>query len=52
MNRLEKLIAFYNNKYQFDISKGSINEQKEYNLAVKMWDAFKVKRDQLKAQTI
>ena len=42
MLRLEKMIAYYNNKYNFDVeNNGSINEIKEYNLALKCWDGYK-----------
>lgn len=45
----EKLINFYNKKYNFEIENASAKEQREYKSALERWDFMKSKRDQLKA---
>jgi hypothetical protein len=47
MRSYEKVIGFYNSKYNFDISNGTEKEQKEYNSALNIWDQLKAKRDSL-----
>jgi len=49
MFKTEKLINWYNKKYNFDMSLASAKEVKEYESALKSWDNLKTKRDQLKA---
>lgn len=44
MNRYEKLINWYNKKYNFDVPANI----KEYHSALNIWDQLKTKRDQLK----
>jgi hypothetical protein len=45
MNRLEKVIAWYNKKYNFQVPA----TEKQYHSAINVWDQLKVKRDILKA---
>lgn len=49
MRTYERIVSFYNNKYQFDISKAPAKDQKKYSSALNSWDFMKSKRDQLKA---
>lgn len=49
MFKTEKLINWYNKKYNFDMSLASAKEVKEYESALKNWDFMKAKIDQLKA---
>lgn len=48
MNNLEKIIHFFNRKYNFEIEKAPKNEQKAYSNLLARWDNLKVKRDRLK----
>lgn len=50
MNSFEKMINWYNKKYNFDISKAPAKQQKEYNMYLRLWDELKAKRDGLKTQ--
>jgi hypothetical protein len=45
MRAYEKVIMFYNIKYNYDITNGTVKEQKEYNSALNIWDQLKVKYD-------
>lgn len=45
MIRYEKLISWYNRKYNYDVP----TTCKDYHSALIVWDQLKVKRDQLKA---
>ena len=47
MINIEKLINWYNKKYNFEIEKASEKEQKEYSDLMSRWDFMKAKRDQL-----
>ena len=48
MHRAEKLIAYYNNKYNYDMELAPINERAEWNSALELWDVAKANRDKLK----
>jgi len=50
MLRLEKTINSLNAKYNFDIDQATTQEQKNYKLAVCIWDSYKANRDTLKAK--
>lgn len=50
MNSFEKMINWYNKKYNFDISKAPAKQQKEYNMYLRLWDELKAKRDGLKTK--
>lgn len=49
INSFEKVINWYNKKYNFDIAKATHKEQKEYYSNINVWDTLKVKRDYLKS---
>lgn len=49
MNKYEKIIMWYNRKYNFEISKGTPKEQKEYASMQNAWEIARSKRDQMKA---
>ena len=49
MLRTEKLINWYNTKYNFDMTKATQKQQREYRTCLTMWDTFKSYRDSLKA---
>ncbi len=51
MNNIEKILAFYNKKYNFDMDKAKPKEQKEFKCLTERWDFMKVKRDELKSIT-
>lgn len=48
MLALEKKISTFNKKYSYDITKGTPQEQKEYEAAICRWDFLKVQRNKLK----
>ncbi len=51
MNRYEQKIAFYNNKYDFEIeTKGTAAEIKNYRFYQRSWELAKPLRDKLKTQ--
>ena len=51
MIRFEKLINFYNRKYNFDTETlGTEKEKKDYSMSIKLWDALKRKRDSINAK--
>jgi hypothetical protein len=47
MNKTEKLINWYNKKYNFQMENASAKEVKEYEGAIQRWDFLKAKRDLL-----
>lgn len=47
MNRYEKLIAYFNNKYEYNIENASEKEAKEWRSALNVWDRAKITRDTL-----
>jgi len=49
MHRAEKLIAFYNRRYNFDIDAAKPAEQVEWRSALARWDAMKIQRDNMLA---
>lgn len=49
MKSYERVITWYNKKYNFNISLASPKEQKEYNSILNIWDSLKAKRDLLTA---
>jgi hypothetical protein len=49
MNKYEKIIMWYNRKYNFDMSLAKPKEQKEYEAMQRSWEFARTKRDQLKA---
>jgi len=48
MAQTERLISWYNKKYNFDMSLASAKEVKEYESALQRWDNLKSKRDLVK----
>lgn len=48
MRNIEKVINWYNKKYNFAIETASQKEQNEYNALLQRWDFMKAKRDELK----
>lgn len=48
MLKNEKIISWYNRKYNFDMSSASPKEVKEYESKLAQWDFMKQKRDSLK----
>lgn len=48
MLRQEKIINFYNRKYNFEIEKAPKQCQRAYKCSIAIWDAFKPLRDELK----
>ncbi len=48
MSNLEKVINWFNKKYNFEMELATDKEQKKYNSALSNWDFLKVKRDELK----
>jgi hypothetical protein len=44
----EKIINWYNKKYNFDITTAPVKDQKEYAARLASWDMWKSKRDNLK----
>lgn len=44
MHRYEKVINWYNKKYNYNVP----DSIKEYHSALNIWDQLKIKRDQLK----
>ena len=49
MHRLEKIISYYNKKYDYDLNNAANKERAEYNSAIVRWDVMKAHRDILKA---
>lgn len=47
MRNIEKIINWYNKKYNFQMNQASAKEQKEYNCLLERWDFLKAKRDSL-----
>ena len=47
MIKTEKLINWYNKKYNFEMRSASEKEVKEYESAIQNWDFLKTKRDLL-----
>lgn len=47
MRNLEKIILFFNRKYDFDISQAEKTEQKAYRNLLARWDHMNFKRNQL-----
>lgn len=47
MKKYEKIIMFYNRKYNYDITLGTKKEEKQYLSALNIWDQLKSKRDSL-----
>jgi hypothetical protein len=50
MNKYEKIIMWYNRKYNFDMSLAKPKEQKEYASIQSAWEFARTKRDELKYQ--
>lgn len=44
----EKIISFFNKKYNFDMDNAPVKDQKDYEARLQSWDMWKEKRDQLK----
>ena len=47
MIKTEKIINWYNKKYNFQMESASAKEIKQYEGAIKTWDFLKAKRDLL-----
>jgi hypothetical protein len=47
MHKIEKIISFYNRKYNFKIENATDKERREYESLLKQWDVLKSKRDSL-----
>lgn len=50
MNKYEKIINWYNRKYNYNIEAGTAKEQKEYASMQRAWGFARTKRDEMKAQ--
>jgi hypothetical protein len=48
MLRQEKIINFYNRKYNFKIETAPKQCQRAYNVSLAIWDTYKPLRDELK----
>jgi U3 small nucleolar ribonucleoprotein component len=48
MNKAEKIIMWYNRKYNFDMSLAKAKEQKEYSNMQELWERVRTQRDSLK----
>ncbi len=49
MHQAEKLIAYFNCKYDFDMDKASASERAEWQSTIERWDIMKMHRDTMKA---
>jgi hypothetical protein len=48
MHQLEKLIQYFNKKYDYEIEEATKKDKSEWNLALELWDTMKRKRDLIK----
>lgn len=48
MRRAEKLISFFNHKYDYNMALASDSDKKQWRMALGRWDTFKIHRDIIK----
>lgn len=49
MRAYERVINFYNRKYNYEMEQAKPKEIKQYEASIRIWDFLKAKRDQIKA---